>query len=217
MGRNGAGKSTLLATLAGLRKPRAGTIAVNGVATYDQDARKANRIVGLVPQTPSDLLYAETVATECSQSDHDAEAPEGTTRALLDRIAADIPDDIHPRDLSEGQRLALAVSIVLAASPPVVLLDEPTRGLDYPAKARLTSLLRNYAAEGHAVVVATHDVELAADLATRTIVLADGDIVADGPTRAVVTHSPAFAPQVAKVLAPLPWLTLTDVTEALAG
>jgi energy-coupling factor transport system ATP-binding protein len=217
MGRNGAGKSTLLATLAGLRKPRAGSAAVDGVEPYDQDPRQASRVVGLVPQTPSDLLYAETVAAECSQADRDAGAPNGTTRVLLDRIAADIADDIHPRDLSEGQRLALALSIMLAASPPVVLLDEPTRGLDYPAKGRLTSVLREYAAEGHAVVVATHDVELAADLATRTIVLADGDIVADGPTREVVTHSPAFAPQVAKVLAPLPWLTLTDVTEALAG
>jgi energy-coupling factor transport system ATP-binding protein len=217
MGRNGAGKSTLLATLAGLRKPRTGTATINGVAPYDQDPRQASRVVGLVPQTPSDLLYAETVAAECYQSDRDADASRGTTRALLDRIAANIPGDIHPRDLSEGQRLALALSIVLAASPPVVLLDEPTRGLDYPAKGRLTSVLREYAARGHAVVVATHDVELAADLATRTIVLADGDIVADGPTREVVTHSPAFAPQVAKVLAPLPWLTLTDVTEALAG
>jgi ABC-type taurine transport system ATPase subunit len=125
--------------------------------------------------------------------------------------------DIHPRDLSEGQRLALALAVVLAASPTLLLLDEPTRGLDYPAKERLTAMLRCYAADGHAIIVATHDVELAADTATRTVVLADGDVVADGPTREVVTHSPAFAPQVAKVLAPLPWLTVRDVTEALAG
>ena len=217
MGRNGAGKSTLLATLVGLRKPRAGTVEVNGATTYDRDPREATRTVGLVPQTPSDLLYADTVVAECSQADRDGDAPDGTTRQLLDRIAPGIADELHPRDLSEGQRLALALSIVLANSPSLVLLDEPTRGLDYPAKGRLTTVLREYAAQGHAVVVATHDVELAADLATRTIVLADGDIVADGPTREVVTHSPAFAPQVAKVFAPLPWLTVADVTEALAG
>ncbi|MDX6287887.1 MAG: energy-coupling factor transport system ATP-binding protein [Frankiales bacterium] len=217
MGRNGAGKSTLLANLVGLRKPRSGTIEIDGITPYDRDPRDATRLAALVPQTPSDLLYAETVATECAQADRDANATAGTTRALLDRIAPDIPDDIHPRDLSEGQRLALALSVVLAAAPRLVLLDEPTRGLDYPAKERLTAVLRDYAAGGQAVIVATHDVELAADLATRTVVLADGDIVADGPTREVVTHSPAFAPQVAKVFAPLPWLTVSDVTEALAG
>jgi energy-coupling factor transport system ATP-binding protein len=217
MGRNGAGKSTLLATLVGLRRPRSGTVEVAGVTPHDSEPRTLSRLVGLVPQTPSDLLYAETVAAECAQADRDAEVQPGTAHALLERIAPGIPDDTHPRDLSEGQRLALALAVVLASSPPLVLLDEPTRGLDYPTKERLTAVLRDFAANGQAVIVATHDVELAADLATRTIVLADGDIVADGPTREVVTHSPAFAPQVAKVFAPLPWLTVADVTEALAG
>jgi energy-coupling factor transport system ATP-binding protein len=217
MGRNGAGKSTLLATLVGLREPRAGSVLVGGVTPHGHDPRQTTRLVGLVPQTPSDLLYAETVDAECTQSDRDGDAAAGTTRTLLDRIAPGIADDIHPRDLSEGQRLALALAVVLGAAPTLVLLDEPTRGLDYPAKERLTQVLQQYADDGHAVVVATHDVELAANLATRTIVLADGDVVADGPTREVVTHSPAFAPQVAKVLAPLPWLTVADVTEAMAG
>jgi energy-coupling factor transport system ATP-binding protein len=118
---------------------------------------------------------------------------------------------MHPRDLSEGQRLALALAVVLAAEAPLLLLDEPTRGLDYPAKQRLVALLRKRAASGAAVLIATHDVELAAELATRTVVLADGDIVSDGPTRLVVTASPQFAPQIAKVLAPEPYLTVADV------
>ena len=111
----------------------------------------------------------------------------------------------------------MALAVVLATRPPLLLLDEPTRGLDYRAKTELTRALRSLAAEGHAVVLATHDVELVADVATRTVVLADGDVVADGPTREVVTHSPAFAPQVSKVLAPLPWLTVDDVRKACAG
>ncbi|MDQ1585990.1 MAG: energy-coupling factor transport system ATP-binding protein, partial [Actinomycetota bacterium] len=145
----------------------------------------------------------------------DAGAPAGTTAGLLARIAPGIGGTVHPRDLSEGQRLALALAVVLAGSPPLVLLDEPTRGLDYPAKRDLAAILAELAASGHAIVLATHDVELAATVATRTVVLAEGEIVSDGPTGEVVTSSPAFAPQVAKVLSPGPWLTVDDVALAL--
>jgi len=203
MGRNGAGKSTLLGCLAGLRPAHAGRVAVEGRP-------------GLVPQQPADLLWAETVAAECVDADRDARAPAGTTTALLDRLAPGLPRGGHPRDLSEGQRLLVVLAVILAADPAVLLLDEPTRGLDYPAKARLAALLRELAAGGTAVVLATHDVELAADVADRVAVLAAGEIVADGPAREVVTSSPAFAPQVAKVLAPLRWLTTADVAAGLA-
>ena len=83
------------------------------------------------------------------------------------------------------------------------------------AKARLVSVLRGLAADGHAIVLATHDVELAAELAHRVVILADGEIVADGPTHEVVVSSPAFAPQVSKILAPQPWLTVSQVRDAL--
>jgi energy-coupling factor transport system ATP-binding protein len=105
--------------------------------------------------------------------------------------------------------------VVLVAEPGLVLLDEPTRGLDYGAKEALGGVLGHLAAEGRAVVLATHDVEVVAAVADRAVVLADGEVVADGPARDVVTHSPVFAPQVAKVLAPQPWLTVDEVTAAL--
>ena len=133
----------------------------------------------------------------------------------LRRPGAGVDPATHPRDLSEGQRLALALAVVLAGRPPLVLLDEPTRGLDYPGKERLVGLLRGLAAAGHAVLLATHDVELAATLTDRTVVLAEGEVVSDGPSREVVVASPAFAPQVAKVLAPQPWLTVAEVAHAL--
>ncbi|MFF1353089.1 ABC transporter ATP-binding protein [Streptomyces sp. NPDC058297] len=215
MGRNGAGKSTLLSTLVGLVRPSSGTALVGGAVPHRTGPRELIRRVGLVPQEPRDLLYADTVAAECAAADHDAGADPGTCRALVTRLLPGIADDTHPRDLSEGQRLTLALSIVLTARPPLLLLDEPTRGLDYAAKARLVTLLRGLAAEGHAVVLATHDVELAAELSHRVAVLADGEIVANGPTPEVVVASPAFSPQVAKVLAPGKWLTVAQVREAL--
>ncbi|GGP39799.1 ABC transporter ATP-binding protein [Streptomyces melanogenes] len=216
MGRNGAGKSTLLNALVGMIEPTTGTVTVNGRTPHRTPPRELIREVGLVPQEPRDLLYADTVAAECAAADADAEAPPGTCRDLVTALLPGVPDDTHPRDLSEGQRLALALAIVLTGRPPLLLLDEPTRGLDYAAKARLADVLRDLAAEGHAIVLATHDVELAAEIAHRVVILADGEVVADGPTADVVVSSPSFAPQVSKILAPDPWLTVTQVREALA-
>ncbi|MFF9347379.1 ABC transporter ATP-binding protein [Streptomyces sp. NPDC014734] len=215
MGRNGAGKSTLLGTLVGMIEPTAGTVLVGGRTPHRTQPREMVRRVGLVPQEPRDLLYADTVAAECAAADADAGAGAGSCRALVSELLPDVPDDTHPRDLSEGQRLALALAVVLTARPPLLLLDEPTRGLDYAAKARLVGVLRALAADGHAIVLATHDVELAAELAHRVVILADGEIVADGPTRQVVVSSPAFAPQTAKILAPQEWLTVPQVRDAL--
>ena len=210
MGRNGAGKSTLLSLLAGLRQPRAGIVSVGATVS---DARA----LALVPQDPTDLLWAQSVAQECAEADQGAGVASGTTRRLLETLTADVDDILHPRDLSEGQRLALALAVVLVGNPSVVALDEPTRGLDYPAKHRLVATLRGLADTGHGIVIATHDVELAAELADRIVVLADGEIVADGLATEVAVSSPIFAPQVSKVLAPLPWLTVRSVVEALAG
>ncbi|MFI1201542.1 ATP-binding cassette domain-containing protein [Streptomyces sp. BHT-5-2] len=217
MGRNGAGKSTLLRTLVGMHPPSAGSVRVGGAVPHKARPRELLRRVGLVPQEPRDLLSADTVAAECAAADRDADAPAGSCRELVTRLLPGVPDAAHPRDLSEGQRLTLALAVVLTARPPLLLLDEPTRGLDYAAKARLVEVVRGLAAEGQACVLATHDVELAAELAHRVVILADGEVVADGPTEDVVVSSPAFAPQVAKVLAPLPWLTVAQVARSLEG
>jgi energy-coupling factor transport system ATP-binding protein len=207
MGRNGAGKSTLLWTLQGSQPRRSGAVAVRGTDPATLDPAPRRSAVGLLPQTASDLLYLETVAEECR-----AGGP--GTREILDRLVPGIPDDRHPRDLSEGQRLALALALVLAARPAVVLLDEPTRGLDYAAKRHLAAILRGLAQQGHAVLVATHDVEFTAEVADGVLVLAEGEVVSAGPVRQVVAESPAFAPQVTKVLGP-PWLHVAEVVTAL--
>ncbi|MCK1796120.1 ATP-binding cassette domain-containing protein [Streptomyces sp. XM4193] len=216
MGRNGAGKSTLLRALVGGHEPAGGTVRVGGLEPHRTPPGELLRHVGLVPQEPRDLLYADTVAAECRAADRDAGAEPGSCRALTAELLPDIADDTHPRDLSEGQRLALALAIILTAAPPLILLDEPTRGLDYAAKSRLVTVLRGLAARGHAIVLATHDVELAAESAGRVLIMAQGELVADGPTAEVVVSSPAFAPQIAKILAPQRWLTMPQVRAALA-
>ncbi len=216
MGRNGAGKSSLLTTLVGLQQPSSGSSTICGRNSTDLKGQVRREIVGFIPQEPSDLLYGQSVLGECAQADKDNQIPKGTTLALLQRIVPSVNEKTHPRDLSEGQRLALALSVVLSAQPQVLILDEPTRGLDYQSKALLVNLLQNYSKElGRSVLIATHDVELVADLADRVIFLAEGEIVADGPTLDILLSSPAFAPQVSKVMAPRRWLTVSDVIAAM--
>ena len=211
MGRNGAGKSSLLWALQG-GVPSTGEVIAGG--TVDPRALKpadARRAVSLVPQTATDLLYLPTVDSELRRADAETGATPGTAAGILAELDAQLPEDADPRDLSEGQRLSLVLAIQLTASPSIVLLDEPTRGLDYEMKHRLTDILRSLARAGRTVVVSTHDVEFAAGVTDRLVVLADGDLIADGPTREVATSSPTFAPQVAKVFAPVRVLTVAEL------
>ncbi|GAB3998351.1 ABC transporter ATP-binding protein [Nocardioides marmoraquaticus] len=212
MGRNGSGKSTLLWALQGSRRRTTGDVAVGGHDPARLAAEERRRQVALVPQTAADLLYLETVADELAVADRDAGVAAGTADALLERLVPGVPRNSHPRDLSEGQRLAVALAVVLLGDPPALLLDEPTRGLDYPGKVALAGVLRDQAAQGRAVLVATHDVEFVAQVAHQVVVLADGEVVSAGPTGRVVAESPAFAPQVHKILGP-PWLTVDEVRE----
>lgn len=218
MGRNGCGKSTLMWALQGATRPASGTVTVNADGTWVEPSKMAvpqrRSRVGLVPQSASDLLYLDTVSAECTQADAESDAPSGTCEGLLREMVPDIVLDRHPRDLSEGQRLALVLAVQLTARPSVVLLDEPTRGLDYAAKAALRATLRTCADRGQAVLVSSHDVEFIAETADDVIFMADGDVVASGTTSDVLLGSPAFAPQVAKILAPLPLLTVDQVRRA---
>ena len=169
-----------------------------------------------MPQTPAHLLYHETAGAECEAADTDAGAPAGTTAALLDQLRPGLDPNAHPADLSEGGRLALALAVQLAADPPVLLLDEPTRGLDYTAKAALAGVLADRARAGAAVVLTSHDVEFVATCADRVLTMAQGQVVADGPAREQLVASPTLAPQMAKILHPLGYLTVAEVREAVA-
>lgn len=215
MGRNGAGKSTLISTLGGGRPPDEGTVRIDGKDPRSLRGSEFLRRVGVVPSDPALLLSATTVAAELTSADRETGTPAGTTAAALDRLLPGIDPDAHPGDLSAGQRLGLALSLVLAHEPKVVLLDEPTTGLDYRAKDALSGWLDELSQRGTAVLVATHDVELVAEVAHRAVVLAAGEIVADGPAAEVVIHSPTLSPQVARIMHPLPYLTVADVIAAI--
>jgi energy-coupling factor transport system ATP-binding protein len=216
MGRNGAGKSSLLQSIVGVNQLDKGEISLFAQAPMSLKGALRRATVGYIPQEPSDLLYAQSVIQECAQADKDNGITSGTTIAILQELVPSISPKTHPRDLSEGQRLALALAVVLSAQPRALILDEPTRGLDYQSKSLLIEILKNFASNlGKCVVIATHDVELVAELADRVIFLSEGEVVADGPTLDILLASPAFAPQVAKVMAPRRWLTVKDVMQSL--
>lgn len=214
MGRNGAGKSSLIKVITGLITPSHGAAILNGKSIDEIEPEERARLIGYIPQDPGDILYLQSVAEECERTDRDKNLETGSTLHYLHKLLPTISQDTHPRDLSEGERLTLVLAIVLVAGPQVIILDEPTRGLDYEAKEKLARLLKEAAKGGASILVATHDVELVAELADRTIFIADGEKVADGATLDVLLASPAFAPQVSKVMSPRRWLTVNDVLAA---
>jgi energy-coupling factor transport system ATP-binding protein len=218
MGRNGAGKSSLIKCAVGVLAPSCGDVLLAGTTIENFKQSERSQRIGYIPQEPGDLLYLTSVGAECAQADADNKLQDGSTLTALHAMLPTISKDSHPRDLSEGERLTLVLSIVLAGSPEILILDEPTRGLDYEAKNRLMALLHHRShVDGVAVLMATHDVEIVAEVADRTVFLADGEKVADGPTLDVLLASPAFAPQVAKVMSPRRWLTVGDVLRSKAS
>jgi energy-coupling factor transport system ATP-binding protein len=174
MGRNGAGKSTLLRHVHGLSQPTRGQV------------ERAGR-VALLLQNPGDYFLAERVGDELG-------APELAAAGLAELA------DRHPRDLSGGERQRLALAIVAGAGAAVVCLDEPTRGMDRAAKGTLADRLGAFAAEGAAVIVATHDAEFAAAFARRVVLMADGRVIADGPVAEILSGGWYFATETARIL-----------------
>lgn len=215
MGRNGAGKSTLLRSLVGLAPITAGSVKVCGGDPKKFNSRELIASIGFVPQEASDLLIEDSVAKECQRADRDNGCAPGSTLEIYRSLLSTGDTSVHPRDLSEGQKLALALSVLLSAKPKVLVLDEPTRGLDYEAKRRLVEILKSLATSKRAVLLATHDVELVAELADRVLFIADGELISSGTTQEILTASPAFAPQVVKAYPDKGWLTVSEIRDDL--
>jgi energy-coupling factor transport system ATP-binding protein len=215
LGANGSGKSTLLKALVGLVRPDEGEVEALGRPLAGRPVHEIARGVGLVPQNPGRLLFADRVAGEVRFTRRAHGMLEGDPAELLARLGIAHLAGADPRDLSGGERQRAAIAAILAAEPPALLLDEPTRGLDAPAKAGLARLLRALAAGGAAVVVATHDAELVAECATRAALLDAGRVTADGPPAEVLPGTP-FEPEISRLLG-LPGVLTVDSALAAFG
>lgn len=215
IGRNGAGKTTLLKCIVGLLTARSGFISINGRPSTGREVADICREVGYLPQYPDDLLFADTVHEELELTlrNHKQLWNTNSDQLISDLGLSDVIDQ-YPRDLSVGQRQRVALGAVTVTRPRVVLLDEPTRGLDSRTKENLTALWQSWLAEGIGLLLVTHDVELVAMLAQRTYVLSQGEIITSGLTRDVLSSAPQFAPQIARLFPGRGWLT---AAEALAG
>ena len=219
MGRNGAGKTTLLKCIVGLLRPRQGEITLAGQSLIGQETAQICLQVGYLPQEPDDLLFADSVAEELTITlrnhgllDNPPLCPED----LLGRLGLGDLATSYPRDLSVGQRQRVALSAVTVTRPRLLVLDEPTRGMDYRAKRGLVRLLREWQAVGVGVLLVTHDVELVAQAADRVVILSQGEVIADDSPQ-VLTASPLFAPQVARLFPDQGWLVVEDALSGLGA
>jgi len=219
MGHNGAGKTTLLRSLIGLIPILDGLIEVGGKDIAGRTVAEICQQVGYLPQDPNALLFADTVLDELliTLRNHHLDLSGSNTESnlLLERLGLLDKANAYPRDLSTGERQRVAMGSVMVTHPGALLLDEPTRGLDYGAKQVLLDLLRGWRAEGMAILLVTHDVELAVQAADRIILLENGYITADGSPVKVLANSSTFSSQVAKIFPGRGWLTVNDAIGGL--
>jgi energy-coupling factor transport system ATP-binding protein len=217
MGRNGSGKTTLLKQLVGLLRPDRGEVEIaapgskRSMNTRRDSVEEIIRTVGYVPQNPNSLLFNDTVRQELEFTLRGHGLPPGDHDALLAVLGLSAHADRYPRDLSVGERQRVALASILAAEPSILLLDEPTRGLDYHQKGALAVFLQGEQAQGRTIVMATHDVELVAKCADRVVMLGDGQVVVEGPVRQVMSESLVFASQINKLFRDPGLLTVEDV------
>ena len=195
MGRNGAGKSTLLKLLNGILKPGKGRVIVNGMDTKRTATSRLAATCGYLSQNPSDYLFRKTVEEEIFLGVKKPRENLSHIAWIIESLSLERHLDSYPRDLSAGERERVALASILALRPRVLALDEPTRGMDYTQKDRLSILLKESGKKGIASIVATHDVEFVTAFANRVIILGDGRILRDGPPKKVLPGSMLFAPQ----------------------
>jgi energy-coupling factor transporter ATP-binding protein EcfA2 len=204
MGKNASGKTTLVKHMNGLLKPTRGHVIVNGINTRESTVAQLARKVGYVFQNPNDHLFAETVEDEIAFTlkQQGCSSPEINTRVntLLEQFNLMQYRDRYPRSLSGGEKQRVALASVIASSPKILVLDEPTRGMEYKLKNELMRFLREYKNDGNVVILVTHDVETIAEHADRVILLSEGSIVVDGDRRNVLSKALLFSPQINRLI-----------------
>jgi energy-coupling factor transport system ATP-binding protein len=193
VGENGAGKTTLVKHLNGLLRPASGSVMVGDWDTRRFSVAKLASRIGYVFQNPDDQLFARSVIKEASfgpqnlgRSDDEARA---AALAALAAVGLDGERDAHPYDLHLSQRKLLALAAVLSMNTPVIVLDEPTTGQDALGLARIGTIVERLKTEGKTVVTITHDIDFAAEHFERVIVMARGEVLADGAAAYVLSRT----------------------------
>jgi energy-coupling factor transport system ATP-binding protein len=194
LGKNGAGKTTLIKHLNGLLKPQQGLLTVLGMDTRKNPVSKISRHVGLVWQNPNDQLFRPTVREEVLTAPKTFRSYDPSwCNQLFDRFGLLPLLDRSPFSLSEGQKKRVSFAAALAVKPGLIVLDEPTAGQDESFRRELTGFITLLREEGSTIVLATHDLEFAAEHATRWLVLSEGKIIADGSPEDVMTDASVMA------------------------
>jgi len=197
LGENGAGKSTLLKIFCGLFKPQQGKIYWQGSDITGQRAEELSRMIGYLSQNPNDYLFNDTVEEELAfDLKVRGEEERGAVKRVLELLNLSELRDVNPRDLSGGERQRVALGTVLVRDPALLLLDEPTRGLDVKLKHQLAGMLKNLKEKGKGIFLVTHDIEFAVEVADRVVIISAGEIVADGGREEILANSLYYAPQV---------------------
>ena len=199
MGPNGSGKSSLLWAIQGSGPRTTGTATTQFGDPINSRPDQRLRIATLVPQKASDLLFLNSLADELKESDSFADVGPATTATIFEQLAGRLDPKLHPRDLSAGQQLALVLALQLVKDAAIVLLDEPTRGLDYQAKRLLARQIHKLKGQGKSILLASHDIEFVALVADRILLLEKGSLVSDLPVIETLGHNSPLATQIASV------------------
>jgi energy-coupling factor transport system ATP-binding protein len=200
MGRNASGKTTLVKHFNGLLKPTRGDVVVDGMNTKEASCAELAKRIGYVFQNPNDHLFADSVEQEIAFSLRSLGFQRGEMEPMIDqmmkRFGLTQYRHRYPRSLSGGEKQRVALASVLVAQPKIIILDEPTRGMEYKLKAELMSYLDDYRKEGGVVILVTQDVETVAEYGDRVILLSEGRIVVDGAKRDLLSQALLFSPQI---------------------
>lgn len=206
IGRNASGKTTLAKMLNGLLKPTKGSVKINDINTTKTSVETLSKYVGYVFQDPNVHLFADTVEEEITFMMRNlgfaSESIEDSLEKMLKQFDLEYCRHMYPRSLSTGEKQRVALSSVLAAKPQLLILDEPTRGLDYELKKTLMHHISNYKTEGGTILLISHDIELIAEFGERVLLMSEGKIVADGTKHEVLANSLHFSPQINRLIQP---------------
>ncbi|MBI5804454.1 ABC transporter ATP-binding protein [candidate division TA06 bacterium] len=188
IGANGAGKSTLLMLLNGILTPSRGEVIIGEVKLNKDTINMIRQRLGMVFQNPDDQLFMTTVFDDVAFGPRNLKLDETQVKqrvtSALEQVGIVQLKDRAPFHLSAGEKRAAAIASVLSMSPDILILDEPTSSLDPRSRRRLMDTLKGFA---HTKIITSHDLDMVLELCQRTIIIKDGRIISDGPTKDIIT------------------------------